>query len=64
MALPGVRAVLTYKDVPRIKYATGGQSYPQPLPYDQVVLDNKVRHVGDRVAVLAADTREIAANRG
>ncbi len=60
LALPGVRAVLTYKDVPRIKYATGGQSYPQPLPYDQVVLDNKVRHVGDRVAVLAADSREIA----
>lgn len=60
MALPGVRAVLTYKDVPRIKYSTGGQSYPQPLPYDQVVLDDKVRHAGDRVAVLAADNREIA----
>jgi putative selenate reductase molybdopterin-binding subunit len=60
-ALPGVRAVLTYKDVPRVKYASGGQSYPQLLPYDQVSLDNKVRHVGDRVAVVAADTREIAA---
>ena len=59
-ALPGVRAVLTYKDVPRVKYATGGQSYPQPFPYDQVSLDNKVRHQGDRVAILAADTREIA----
>lgn len=59
-ALPGVRAVLTYKDLPRVKYASGGQSYPQPLPYDQVSLDNKVRHVGDRVAVVAADTQEIA----
>lgn len=59
-ALPGVRAVITYKDIPRIKYATGGQSYPQPLPHDQVSLDNKVRHVGDRVAILAADTQEIA----
>ena len=59
-ALPGVLEVLTYKDVPRIKYATGGQSYPQPLPHDQVVLDNKVRHVGDRVAVVAAENREIA----
>ena len=55
-AFPGVRAVLTYEDLPRVKYATGGQSYPQPKPYDQVCLDNKVRHVGDRVAVLAADT--------
>ncbi|HAF62603.1 MAG TPA: xanthine dehydrogenase, partial [Anaerolineaceae bacterium] len=59
-ALPGVRTVLTYKDLPRVKYASGGQSYPQPLPYDQVCLDNKVRHVGDRVAVVAADTQEIA----
>ncbi len=59
-ALPGVHAVLTYKDIPRVKYASGGQSYPNPRPYDQVVLDNKVRHVGDRVAVVAAETPEIA----
>ena len=59
-ALPGVHAVLTHKDVKRIKYASGGQSYPQPLPYDQVSLDNKVRHVGDRVAIVAAETPEIA----
>jgi len=58
-ALPGVHAVLTHKDIPRIKYASGGQSYPQPLPYDQVSLDNKVRHVGDRVAIVAAETPEI-----
>ena len=31
-----------------------------PKPYDQVSLDNKVRHVGDRVAVVAAETPEIA----
>jgi putative selenate reductase molybdopterin-binding subunit len=58
-ALPGVHAVLTYEDLPRIKFASGGQSYPQPLPYDQVCLDNKVRHVGDRVAVVAAETPEL-----
>ncbi len=34
--------------------------HPQPLPYDQVVLDDKVRHVGDRVAIVAAETPEIA----
>ena len=60
-SLPGVHAVLTYKDVPRVMYASGGQSYPNPLPYDQVSLDNKVRHAGDRVAVVAAETPEIAA---
>jgi len=58
--LPGVYAVLTHEDLPRIKHASGGQSYPQPLPYDQVCLDNKVRHVGDRVAVVAAETLGIA----
>ncbi|NLF02077.1 MAG: 2Fe-2S iron-sulfur cluster binding domain-containing protein, partial [Anaerolineales bacterium] len=59
-ALPGVHAVLTYQDVPRIKFSSGGQSYPQPPPFDQVALDSKVRHVGDRVAVVAAETPEIA----
>jgi putative selenate reductase molybdopterin-binding subunit len=59
-ALPGVRAVLTHQDIARVKYASGGQSYPNPPPYDQVSLDYKVRHVGDRVAVVAADTPEIA----
>lgn len=59
-ALPGVHAVLTHEDVPRVYYASGGQSYPNPKPYDQVSLDTKVRHVGDRVAVVAAETPEIA----
>lgn len=59
-ALPGVHAVLTHEDLPRIKYATGGQSYPNPPPLDQVSLDNKVRHVGDRVAIAAAETPELA----
>jgi putative selenate reductase molybdopterin-binding subunit len=59
-SLPGVHAVLTHEDLPRIKYASGGQSYPQPLPYDQVCLDNKVRHVGDRIAVVAAESLELA----
>src|SRR4030042_1947879 len=59
-ALAGVYAVLTYQDIPRVKYASGGQSYPQPLPYDQVCLDDNIRHEGDRVAVVAAETPEIA----
>jgi len=59
-ALPGVRAVLTYQDLPRVLFAPGCQSYPNPKPYDQVSLDSKVRHVGDKVAVVAADTPEIA----
>ncbi len=59
-ALPGVHAVLTHEDLPRVKHSSGGQSYPQPLPYDQVCLDDKVRHVGDRVAVVVAESPELA----
>jgi putative selenate reductase molybdopterin-binding subunit len=60
LALPGVRAVIHYKNVERVIYASGGQSYPNPPPYDQVSFDNKVRHVGDRVAAVAAETLELA----
>ncbi len=59
-ALPGVVAVLTYQDVPRVPHTTAGQSWPEPSPYDTYLLDNKVRFVGDRVAALAAETRAIA----
>lgn len=59
-ALPGVHAVLTYKDVPRIPYTTAGQSWPEPGPHDQYSLDYIVRFVGDRVAAVAAETLEIA----
>lgn len=59
-SLPGVHAVLHHGNVARVRYASGGQSYPNPLPYDQVSFDNKVRYVGDRVAAVAADTEEIA----
>ena len=58
--LPGVQAVVHYKNIARVRYASGGQSYPNPLPYDQVSFDNKVRHVGDRVAAVAAESIEIA----
>ncbi len=59
--LPGVHAVIHYKNIPRVRYASGGQSYPNPPPYDQVSFDNKVRYVGDRVAAVAAESVEIAA---
>ncbi len=59
-ALPGVHAVLHYQNTPRVKYASGGQSYPNPHPHDQVSFDDKVRYVGDRVAAVAAETVEIA----
>lgn len=59
-ALPGVHAIVHYKNIARVRYASGGQSYPNPKPYDQVSFDNKVRYVGDRVAAVAAESLEIA----
>jgi len=59
-ALPGVAAVLTYQDIPRVVYSTAGQSDPIPGPLDSFSLDHKVRFVGDRVAFVAAETEEIA----
>ena len=59
-AMPGVAAVLTHQDVPRVPYTTAGQGWPEPSPYDAVMLDHKVRFVGDRVAVVAAEDPEVA----
>jgi putative selenate reductase molybdopterin-binding subunit len=59
-ALPGVAAVLTWEDLPRVIFSTAGQSDPIPGPLDTFSLDKKVRFVGDRVAILAAETEEIA----
>jgi putative selenate reductase molybdopterin-binding subunit len=59
-ALPGVAAVLTWQDIPRVVYSTAGQSDPIPGPLDAFSLDNKVRFVGDRVAFVAAESEEIA----
>ena len=62
-AMPGVACVLTHEDVPRVPYTTAGQGWPEPSPYDAVMLDRKVRVVGDRVAVVAAEDRAAPATR-
>ena len=63
-AIPGVACVLTHHDVPRVAYTTAGQGWPEPSPYDAFMLDEKVRFVGDRVAVVAADDPELAQRAG
>lgn len=59
-ALPGVACILTHRDVPRSRFTLAGQSYPEPSPYDRLVLEDLVRYVGDAVAVVAAVDEETA----
>lgn len=54
MTLPGVECVLTHEDVPGTRFTLAGQSYPEPSPYDRRLLDDRVRYVGDEVAIVAA----------
>src|SRR5690348_8971128 len=60
LALPGVHAVLTWRDVPRVRHTTAGQPYPELSPYDMYLLDNRARYVGDWVAFVAAETPALA----
>ena len=54
MLVPGVECVLTYKDVTNKRFTLAGQSYPEPSPYDRLILEDRVRYVGDEVAIVAA----------
>jgi len=58
--LPGVALVLDHRSVPRKAYTTAGQGYPEPSPYDNFIFDRTVRFIGDRVAVVFADSLEAA----
>ncbi|GBD84250.1 xanthine dehydrogenase molybdenum-binding subunit [bacterium BMS3Abin02] len=59
-ALEGVALVLTHANTPTVRYTTAGQGHPEPSPYDTRMFDEKVRFIGDRVAAVAATSREIA----
>ena len=53
--MPGIVCVLTYVDVPQRRFTMAGQTYPEPSPYDRLILDKRVRFVGDAVAIVAGE---------
>ena len=54
--IPGIECIITHKDVPRKRFTMAGQTYPEPSPYDRLILDERLRFVGDAVAVVAGET--------
>lgn len=55
MKVPGIEAVFTYKDIDQNmkRFTCAGQTYPEPSPYDRLILDRHVRFIGDPVAIVA-----------
>ena len=59
-ALDGVVGVFHFRNSPQGYYTTAGQGFPEPSPYDTRLFDTTVRFVGDRICMVAAETKEIA----
>ena len=57
-AVDGIEAILTWEDCPQKRFTMAGQTYPEPSPYDRLILDQRVRFVGDAVAVIAGENED------
>lgn len=56
--VPGIAGIYTWEDVPAERFTMAGQTYPEPSPYDRLILDRHVRYVGDPVAIVAGETED------
>lgn len=58
LKVPGIACILTYQDVPQDRFTFAGQTYPELSPYDRLILDQRVRFVGDAVAIVAGENEK------
>ncbi len=63
LAVPGVRAVFTHADAPKVAFSTARHESRLIDPDDTLVLDTVMRFIGQRVAAVVADS-EAAAEEG
>lgn len=58
--LPGVHAVLCWRDAPDVAYSTARHENREEDPDDTYLFDRTVRYVGQRVAAVVAETEAVA----
>lgn len=56
--VPNIECILTYKDIPQKRFTMAGQSYPEPSPYDHLILDRHLRCFGDPVCIVAGENEK------
>lgn len=57
-AVPGIEVFLHIKIVRIRDLQWLAQTYPEPSPYDRLILDQRVRFVGDAAAIVAGTSEE------
>ncbi|WP_326680252.1 molybdopterin-dependent oxidoreductase [Streptomyces sp. NBC_01237] len=60
LRVPGVHLVLTHHDAPERHYSSARHEHPTEDPDDTRLLDDTVRHAGQRVAAVVADSEAAA----
>ena len=60
LKVPDIEAIFTWEDVDQNgnRFTCAGQTYPEPSPYDRLLLDRHMRFVGDVVAIVAGKTEK------